>query len=114
MNIFLCLLGPSLFSIRIFYHLNKDQMSDRNILFYYAIFVFINNFISLIISVLLFGARDSIDLSLINYPIFTIKYLVLAIILAVVVPFVVKIINENVDYDIEVVKNEKRNNKKKN
>lgn len=114
MNIYLCLLGPSLISIKIFNHLNSERLSNKNIIFYYVLFVFINNFICTFFSVIFFGGKSSIDESLINFPVFAIKYVIVSVIFSCIIPFFVEIVRKNIDYNIEVKKNEKYKSKIKN
>lgn len=114
MNIYLCLLGPSLISIKIFNHLNDDNLSNKKLIFYYLLFVFINNLISTFISALLFNIKTSIDLNLTNFPILAIKYIIISIIIAIIIPFFTEFLRKNIDYSIEVKTNEKTKNKKNN
>lgn len=113
MNLFLCLLGPSLISIKIFYNLNSRELTNKFIAYYYFLFVFINNFICTIISVTILKGRTSIDESLINIPIFAIKYLIVSIIFSIFLPFLIQIIKENISYSVEVKENEKNKKDKK-
>lgn len=113
MNLFLCLLGPSLVGIRIFNHFNKGQLSNRDILFYYLLFILVNNFFASAFSVLVFGARTSIDNSLVNFPFFALKYIIISIVLAIINSVLFKVVIENFDYDIEVNKNEKKRKARK-
>ena len=107
MNLFLCLLGPSLLSIKIFNNLNDNELSNKNIIFNYFLFVFFNNLICTVFSTVVLGGKTSVDASLINLPIFAIKYVVVSIIIAIILPFFVQLINKNIKYNVEVKENEK-------
>ena len=113
MNLILCLLGPSLISIRIFNNLNSKELTNKLIAYYYFLFVFINNFLCTIVTVVIFKGVTSIDSSLINIPIFAIKYLIASIIFSITLPFLIQIIKENISYSVEVKENEKNTKRKK-
>lgn len=51
-----------------------------------------------------FGGKSSIGESLINFPVFTIKYVIVSIIFSFNIPFFVEIVRKNIDYNIEVKK----------
>ena len=107
MNSFLCLFVPSIISIKMYQHFNHDDLSWKDLVLNYFLFVFFNHFISAIISVFLFGARSSVMNSVDFFPVFALKYCVISIIICVVLPILFQVLKQNVDYRVEVVKNEK-------
>ena len=115
MNIFLCLLGPSLISLNIYKKLENKEFNKFEYIYNYFLFVFFNNFFASIVSILLFKASTSIDNALINLPVFAVKYIVISSIFSIILPFVIVSINKNIKYSIEVEKNDKKRktNKKK-
>lgn len=107
MNSFLCLFVPSIISIKMYQHFNHDELLWKELVLNYFLFVFFNHFFSVFVSIFLFGARSSVMNSVDFFPVFALKYCIISIIICIVLPILFQILKQNVDYRVEVIKNEK-------
>ncbi len=115
MNVFLCLLGPSLISLNIYKKLRNQELNKYEYIYNYFISVFFNNLFASIVSILLFNTSTSIDKALTNLPGFAVKYIAISTAFSIILPFIIVSINKNIKYSIEVEKNDekRKTNKKK-
>ncbi len=112
MNSFLCLLLPSIISIKMYIHLNNNKILWYDLLMYYFIFILFNHLFSTFFSVLLFGLKNSVEVSIYMFPMFAVKYCIVSIFISVLLPIFFQVIRLNINYRVEVKKVEK--NKKEN
>ena len=106
MNLLICLFGPSVLAVKLFDSL-KSGLSNRNMLLYYGIFVFVLNIIASLLSYLLFGIDGNINDEILNSNVFALKYCFLSSILILIIVPLFDIIGKNVSVCFEVVTNEK-------
>ena len=107
MNLFICLVGPSIIGIKLFEKINKKEINLKNLIIYFLLILFLVNFLSGIVSVWFLGASTSIDASLTQLPIYAIKYTLISMVFSIIVPIVIQVIRSNVAIKMEVKKNEK-------
>ena len=107
MDLFLCLLGPSIISMKVYSCINSDKMKWTSLLGNYLLFTFFNHLIVSFFSILLFGANSSIEKSLFLFPFFAVKYSIISVFVSLILPFIFKIVKENISFSVEVKKNEK-------
>ena len=113
MNSILCLLVPSVISIKMYQHINGKVLHWKDMILDYFLFVFFNHFFTVMISIFLFDAKSNIINSIDFFPIFALKYCLISIILCFILPIIFQMIKKNIDYRVEVKKNEKNSKKSK-
>lgn len=107
MDLVICLLGPSIISMKIYKKINSEEMNWASLVGNYFLFIFFNHLIVTFFSILLFGANSSIEKSLFLFPLFAVKYSIISVFVSLILPFLFKVVRENVSYSVEVKKNEK-------
>ena len=113
MNLYLCLFGMSLISVKMFQHLNHEKYSFQELAIYYFLFTLFNHVLSTMICVVLFGIRNSIEGAIQMFPVFAFKYVMVSLVLSVIIPIIFQVLKENIDYRVEVIKVEKSKKKSK-
>lgn len=113
MNIFLCLFGMSLISVKMFQHFNHEKYSFQELAIYFFLFTLFNHVLSTMVCVVLFGLRSSVENAIQSYPVFAFKYVIVSMVFAFIIPIFFQVLKENIDYRVEVIKVEKSKKKSK-
>lgn len=102
MNELLSLFLPAVFAVYLYQKINKKELSNKNTIIYYLIFVLLINIASYLISIYVFKRPDFIFTN-----VFTFKYLILSLVIGIFFSFVISFIEKNFEITVEVDKNEK-------
>ena len=99
MNQLLSIFLPAVFGIYVYQKINKEDLSNRECMLKYFIFVLIINIISYAISIYAFGQPEFIFTNT-----FTMKYLCLSSVIGVLISFIMNFIEKNLEINIRVDK----------
>ena len=102
MNQFIALFLPAVLATCTYEKLMKKEIKIRNWITKYLIFVLFINIINYIVSIYIFKKPFFIFTNL-----FTLKYLLLAIVIGIALSYIVCLIEKNMDISLKVDNNEK-------
>lgn len=110
---FMCLLGPAFLGLSIYYILTKgDYKLYVKVLMDYINILILSNFMTILVIYFIFKEQSLFGTMLNTNSLYFIKYLALNIIFSSLIGLIFGCIKKNVEFNIEVTKNE--NKKKKN
>ncbi len=112
MNFIYGMLLPSLIGLKFFKNINRDRKFTKiDYVYYYCTLVLFSNLICVFISHILFGLNTNLEDNLINFPTFSIKYIVVNLLINLLLPLVYTIIIKNVSYTLKVSDRVEKKNK---
>ena len=101
----ICYFFPAFISLNIHTKIMNENRIKKEI-YYYGIYVALINLFTL--SFVYIRHHDIFTFEMISV-LYCFKYLLIATIIAIIIPFIIKIIIKYIDIDVEVQKNEKKN-----
>jgi len=104
MNQLIALLLPSIIGVKVYDKICGEEKTKRKIVERYLKCVLFINLIAYIVTIYVFKSPEFIFTNQ-----FTVKYIILSVVIAKIFPIVEQFINENLNIEIKVEKNESKN-----
>ena len=98
----ICILLPSLISIKLEQRLLKENKNKLDLFINYGIYCLLNNLLTLIIMIFIFNVRYYFEEAITIYPAITVKYMIIGIVVSILLSFIKIIIAKNIGVEIEV------------